>query len=1447
MSLTPGLNLPFGIQPVNPVPVDSWSGPYTGLTEGAALTLANSFIPSAIRFQTMEARIVVAGVGKKFWYRDGILDGDLVEFASGSGSTGNFLPLSGGTVTGDSYFTQGLSAFTFSAGTINSGSTNLYDIFITGAHTHVQNGLNTYTGGTPSAPSVNISAATLSYVSATTFSAGTINSGSTNLYDIFLQIGNSGITGNFIPMSGTGLSAVTGDIQIDDAVNLSWNATNETLQYNPGSTNIELTTSNGFDLVSGAMMSAGTDLYNIFLTSAPTASTVSLQNGLNTYTGGTPNAPSVNISAATLSYVSATTFSAGTINSGSTNLYDIFLQVGYSASTGNFIPLTGTGANLVTGDIDIDDAVNLSWNATNETLQYNPGSTNIELTTSNGFDLVTGAMMSAGTDLYNIFLTTASTGETGFSGWTSSTGVNSIKLNDSTNLASGNFSLAGGKGNSATTTYATAVGGQNNKSSGLWSFVGAGNSNSASGLGSFIGGGRENSATTSYSTIVGGRQNLASGVRSFIGSGYRNSATTQYATVVGGKQNLASGQFSAVLNGSGNTASGQRSAVIGGINIIGTANDTVYVPFFNIQSATTNNALTNVIVRDANGDIYLRDASTLSGSGSTGNFIPMSGTGLSAVTGDIQIDDAVNLSWNAGNETLQYNPGSTNIELTTSNGFDLVTGAMMSAGTDLYNIFLTTAPSGGTGFSGWTSSTGANSIVANNGTGNLASGNYSIVGGFLNTVSGKYSFIGNGYSGNVISNYAFLGGGTYNSVSGGSSFIGAGRSNKTVGPYSSIVGGFNNKTYGVTSAIGGGTNNTTSGPNSFVGGGYQNYNGNGFSNVIIGGLYNVITGGYSFIGGGGGSNFVSGNWSSIISGILNSATTNNSMVVGGRTNLVSGAYSSVINGSGNTISGTRSAIIGGINITGTSNDTVYVPFLNIQSATTNNALTNIVVRNANGDIYLRDASTLSGSGGTGFSGWTSSTGSNTIIANNGSGNLASGIGSFAGGQSNSALTNYSIVLFGNQNISSGYAGNSIVIGGTLNSSLNQYSAVVNGQNNTASGIASFIGNGGTNIASGDFTLIGNGFQNSGTGLYSTVVNGKFNLASGTYSSVLNGLNNTASGARSAVIGGSGINGVSADTVYVPFLNIKSATTINALTNIVVRNANGDIYLRDASTLISGATSAITASNGLTKSGNNITLGGALTGTTNITGLFNLNLGTGIGTSRLASLNTRASGTTQLLSIIPGVSTASLTLTTGVTTFGLSSASANIVGTTTINETSHISKFQDGGLQFSESQLELSGATLRVYDFNADENHFKVLYNPIAITNNGIDNRFVVSDFFSQKGIVYSGDYSSNFTPESLVTKRYVDMVASGGTSGSTGNFLPISGGTVTGNTIFTTNVSASTLTLTTTNTVAPLNFPVFTSNPGTLNNGDAWILSAATGNAWFSVRINGVTKTVELT
>lgn len=91
MALTQGLQLPFGVQPVNPVPVDAWSGPYVAETAQDAIDAANAAITPAIRFQSMEVRLIISGVSHKYWYRDGVTDADLVEFTSGASAGAGYL------------------------------------------------------------------------------------------------------------------------------------------------------------------------------------------------------------------------------------------------------------------------------------------------------------------------------------------------------------------------------------------------------------------------------------------------------------------------------------------------------------------------------------------------------------------------------------------------------------------------------------------------------------------------------------------------------------------------------------------------------------------------------------------------------------------------------------------------------------------------------------------------------------------------------------------------------------------------------------------------------------------------------------------------------------------------------------------------------------------------------------------------------------------------------------------------------------------------------------------------------------------------------------------------------------------------------------------------------------------------------------------------------------
>jgi hypothetical protein len=102
------LELPFGIKPLNPVPVEYWTGPYSGTSTQEAIDTANSGIPLAVRFVSMEASLIVSGVAQKYWYASGTSDSDLVAFSPPSNTTG---PASGvaffddyGSLSGNNLF-----------------------------------------------------------------------------------------------------------------------------------------------------------------------------------------------------------------------------------------------------------------------------------------------------------------------------------------------------------------------------------------------------------------------------------------------------------------------------------------------------------------------------------------------------------------------------------------------------------------------------------------------------------------------------------------------------------------------------------------------------------------------------------------------------------------------------------------------------------------------------------------------------------------------------------------------------------------------------------------------------------------------------------------------------------------------------------------------------------------------------------------------------------------------------------------------------------------------------------------------------------------------------------------------------------------------------------------------------------------------------------------------
>ena len=296
----------------------------------------------------------------------------------------------------NSITSSGASSFTtLSATTLVSGSTNLYNIFLTtdtNDITRVQPGSNITTGGTANSPTVNVVASpsfnsiTSSGASSfTTLSATTFVSGSTNLYNIFLtaaQLSGTSVSAG----SNIGVVSTGSDYKVSTVASPSFNSI-----ISSGASSF--TTLSATTLVSGS-----TNLYNIF--AQPSRVVNNINAGSNIATGGTAISPTVNVVASpsfnsiTSSGASSfTTLSATTFVSGSTNLYNIFLTAaqlsGTSVSAGSNIGVVSTGS-----DYKVSTVASPSFNSITSS-----GASSF--TTLSATTLVSGS-----TNLYSIFSTT---------------------------------------------------------------------------------------------------------------------------------------------------------------------------------------------------------------------------------------------------------------------------------------------------------------------------------------------------------------------------------------------------------------------------------------------------------------------------------------------------------------------------------------------------------------------------------------------------------------------------------------------------------------------------------------------------------------------------------------------------------------------------------------------------------------------------------------------------------------------------------------------------------------------------------------------------------------------------------------------------------------------------------------------------------------------------------
>lgn len=283
-----------------------------------------------------------------------------------------FLNLSGGTVSGDTIFEQGLSVLNFSGTNIYSGGTNLSNVITAIANSLFQSGstnlpylpLNGGIGGPYSftgdtlAESIFISGdsiltgnTTVNLLSAESINAKILLSASTDLYSIFSTTDTNDIT----RVQG-GTNIITGGTNNLPTINIVDSPSFNSLEISGTGKIVEIITSS---LSAGTIFSATTNLENIIYQISQNTSIVSktyVQPGINIITGGTVDNPTINvISNPIFNSLKSINISGDTIYSGSTDLYSIF-----STTDTNDITRVQPGTNIITGGTNNLPTINVS-------------------------------------------------------------------------------------------------------------------------------------------------------------------------------------------------------------------------------------------------------------------------------------------------------------------------------------------------------------------------------------------------------------------------------------------------------------------------------------------------------------------------------------------------------------------------------------------------------------------------------------------------------------------------------------------------------------------------------------------------------------------------------------------------------------------------------------------------------------------------------------------------------------------------------------------------------------------------------------------------------------------------------------------------------------------------------------------------------------------------------
>jgi len=273
-----------------------------------------------------------------------------------------------------------------------------------------------------------------------------------------------------------------------------------------------------------------------------------------------------------------------------------------------------------------------------------------------------------------------------------------------------------------------------------------------------------------------------------------------------------------------------------------------------------------------------------------------------------------------------YNIASGN-EATVSGGYaNLASGQCAVAGGGTSNEAGNTAAAVGGGL--YNVASGTFATVAG-GQQNTASGSGAAVGGggldsAKATYGGVFSGYGNlagdaasdtaacvagGQDNSATAQYAFVGGGSGNVATGNNSMVAGGRFNAAGTTYATVAGGDANSARGFAATVGGGEGCSATDRCATVGGGNNNTASGSYA-VVSGGTENTAGGGYASVGGGD-DNQANFNCATVSGGHSNTAGSEWATVGGGAGNGASGQYATISGGSGNTASFQGATVAGG--------------------------------------------------------------------------------------------------------------------------------------------------------------------------------------------------------------------------------------------------------------------------------------------------------------------------------------------------------------------------------------------------------------------------------------------------------------------------------------------------------------------------------------------------------